>query len=191
MLGKLAEYDQAVETWSEYVERVNCFFDANDVKEERKRRSSSRLWGRQFTNSQRRRRLWSGSVSIPRVRQAGESVAKVRLGASSAVRFCNFGDTLDTMIRDRIVCGIQTRRSTTPLERKGPEAADAIDIAVSKETAVKNSLDLQGAFPSHLRPPCTKPFYQQREVGLPRVSSRNASGVGSSDHMPKACPQKG
>ncbi|KAG8173743.1 hypothetical protein JTE90_023233 [Oedothorax gibbosus] len=36
MFGKLAEYDQAVETWSEYVERVNCFFDANDVKDEKK-----------------------------------------------------------------------------------------------------------------------------------------------------------
>ncbi|KAG8177452.1 hypothetical protein JTE90_008636 [Oedothorax gibbosus] len=36
MFGKLAEYNQAVETWSECVELVNCFFDANDVKDEKK-----------------------------------------------------------------------------------------------------------------------------------------------------------
>ncbi|KAG8173744.1 hypothetical protein JTE90_023234 [Oedothorax gibbosus] len=82
------------------------------------------------------------------------------------------------MIRDRIVCGIQNPEiQRRLLSEKDLKLQSAIDIAVSMETAVNNSLDLQVLLLSHLQPPCTKPFISRREVGLPRVSSRNASGV--------------
>ncbi len=39
-------------------------------------------------------------------RRVGESVATFVSELRSLLEFCNFGDTLEVMIRDRIVCGI-------------------------------------------------------------------------------------
>ena len=45
-----------------------------------------------------------------RTRQAGESVAAYLAELKRLSEHCSFGDSLDNMLRDRIVCGIQDQR---------------------------------------------------------------------------------
>ena len=33
-IGKLVDFDPAVETWQQYVERLEHFFEANEIREE-------------------------------------------------------------------------------------------------------------------------------------------------------------
>ncbi|KAG8174283.1 hypothetical protein JTE90_020770 [Oedothorax gibbosus] len=218
MFGKLAEYDQAVETWSEYVERVNCFFDANDVKDEKKASIFLTIVGPAVYKLLRslvapatvKEKTFTQIIDVlnthyspapseiverfrfnSRVRQAGESVATFVSELRRLSEFCNFGDTLDTMIRDRIVCGIQNPEiQRRLLSEKDLKLQSAIDIAVSMETAVKNSLDLQGA--ASLAPTAAvhKAFHQQKRSGAPKSVFKECIRCGSSDHMPKACPHK-
>ena len=41
-----------------------------------------------------------------RIRKSGESVAAFVAELRALAEFCNFGDTLEVMLQDRIVCGI-------------------------------------------------------------------------------------
>ncbi|KAG8179018.1 hypothetical protein JTE90_011965 [Oedothorax gibbosus] len=218
MFGKLAEYDQAVETWSEYVERVNCFFDANDVKDEKKASIFLTIVGPVVYKLLRslvapatvKEKTFTQIIDVlnthyspapseiverfrfnSRARQAGESVATFVSELRRLSEVCNFGDTLDTMIRDRIVCGIQNPEiQRRLLSEKDLKLQSAIDIAVSMETAVKNSLELQGA--DSLAPTAAvhKAFHQQKRSGAPKSVFKECIRCGSSDHMPKACPHK-
>ena len=74
-----------------------------------------------------------------RFRKPGESVASFVAQLRSLSEHCNFGDTLEVMIRDRLVCGInddaiQKRLLSEPkLTYKR-----AVELAQSLETADKN-----------------------------------------------------
>ena len=45
------------------------------------------------------------------VRRSGESIAAFTAELRSLGKFCNFGDCLDDMLRDRLVCGVADVRS--------------------------------------------------------------------------------
>ncbi|KAG8189319.1 hypothetical protein JTE90_021826 [Oedothorax gibbosus] len=152
MFGKLAEYDQAVETWSEYVERVNYFFDANDVKDEKKASIFLTIVGPAVYKLLRslvapatvKEKTFTQIIDVlnthyspapseiverfrfnSRARQAGESVATFVSELRRLSEVCNFGDTLDTMIRDRIVCGIQNPEIQRRLLRPTPTLSNS------------------------------------------------------------------
>ena len=59
--------------------------------------------------------------------------------------FCNFGDTLELMLRDRLVCGVNKEATQRLLLAESELTfAKALDIATSQETAAKNVLTLRG-----------------------------------------------
>ena len=77
-------------------------------------------------------------------RRVGESVATFVSELRSLLEFCNFGDTLEVMIRDRIVCGINDEAMQKRLLAEPKLTyARAIELAQSLEQADKNVKELK------------------------------------------------
>ena len=82
-----------------------------------------------------------------RSRKAGESIAAYVAELRHLAEFCNYGDTLDKMLRDRLVHGINNEgiqrkllQETSPLT-----FARALTVAQGAETAVKNLKEMQAS----------------------------------------------
>ena len=59
--------------------------------------------------------------------------------------FCNFGDSLELMLRDRLVCGINDETTQRLLLAEAELTyKKALEIATSQETASKNVQTLRG-----------------------------------------------
>ena len=134
MLGKIEQFEATKEDWPQYVERLNYFFEANSITGATKKRAillavigpASYKVLRSLVSPKK-----PGEVSYAdlvktltghfspapseivqrykfncRVRRPGESVAAFVAELRSIAEVCEFGDTLEVMLRDRIVCGI-------------------------------------------------------------------------------------
>ena len=78
-----------------------------------------------------------------RFRKPGESVAAFVLELRSIAKSCNFGDTLKTMLRDHIVCGINDAViQCRLLSEKALTFKTALELAQSMESAAKNLKEL-------------------------------------------------
>ena len=100
-----------------------------------------------------------------RTRHSEESVrsyvAELRI---SVTEHCNYGDTLNAMLRDRLVVGINNDRiQRRLLAEQQLDFAKALYIATSMETAAKNAQDIQasGGLPQKAINKVTK--HQSRE----------------------------
>ena len=75
-----------------------------------------------------------------RVRKPGESIAVFVADLCAPAEFCNFGASLDDMLRDRIVCGVNnTKIQQAFLSEKILTLKKALEVAQGLETAVKNA----------------------------------------------------
>ena len=84
-----------------------------------------------------------------RTRQAGESVAAYLTELKKLSEHCAYGDSLNDMLRDRIVCGIQDQRTQCRLLAETDltlKRARALEVAHAIESADKQVQELQ-----HLR----------------------------------------
>ena len=80
-----------------------------------------------------------------RFRRQGESVSTFVAELRAIAEFCNFGDTLKLMIRDRLVCGINDENTQRLLLAEKELTYDkASEIARSQEAAAQNVLTLRG-----------------------------------------------
>ena len=113
------------------------------------------------------------------MRKAGESVATFVSELRCLSEFCNFGETLEDMIRDRLVCGInddaiQKRMLAEPtLSYK-----KAVELALSMETAAQSMKELRlktGADVNH--------FPKQQEVHR-MTTTASTSGQGGTKSVP-------
>lgn len=79
-----------------------------------------------------------------RSRKPGESVAAYVAELRRLAEHCNYGDTLDKMLRDRFVWGIQDDKVQEKLLRT-PDLtfAQALSIAHSAKTAHKNLKEMK------------------------------------------------
>ena len=172
--GKVGAFNECLEPWASYVERLGHYFVANDVKEDGKKRAillsscgvNTYMIIRSLftpdlpaTKSFKEIVATAGTHFNPKpssivqrfrfnscVRKDGESVAKFVSQLRKLPEHCEFGDTLDKMLRDRIVCGIndvciQRRLLAEP----GLSLAKALELALALETADKDALTLKGA----------------------------------------------
>ena len=82
------------------------------------------------------------STHAPR-RKEGETVAEFIADLRKLFEHCKFADTLDDMLRDRLVCGIRDARTQRRLLAE-PELTfkKAFDLAQASETAEKNAKQL-------------------------------------------------
>ena len=80
-----------------------------------------------------------------RSRRDGESVATFIAELRSLAEFCNFKDTLEVMLRDRIVCGINDDAiQKILLFEPGLDYAKAVETAMNMETAARSVKELKG-----------------------------------------------
>uniref|UniRef100_A0A1X7T5X9 Retrotransposon gag domain-containing protein n=1 Tax=Amphimedon queenslandica TaxID=400682 RepID=A0A1X7T5X9_AMPQE len=73
----------------------------------------------------------------------GESIATYIAALRVIGEHCEFGPTLNDMIRDRLVCGVNDRAiQRRLLQQSKLDYKTAYDIAIAMESASKNALDL-------------------------------------------------
>ena len=162
--GQPGAFDGQVESFTAYVERVQIFFEANDVPA-RKRLSVflSIIGGTAYSLLRnllspvppKEKSLEAHYEPKPiviaerfhfhrRSQLPGESVAKFIAELRRLSIHCNFGAYLDEALRDRFVCGL---RSETTQKRllavPDLKLQDALDMATAMEAAATNSKALQ------------------------------------------------
>lgn len=173
VFGKVDEFDGSKEEWTQYVERVNHFFEANDIADAGKKRaillsvigsSTYALLRNLVSPAKPGEKSYDELVSVlkdhynptpsetvqrsrfnSRFRKPGESVATFVAELRALAEFCNYGSSLDKMIRDRVVCGIMNGKIQAKLLAENPETLSlkrAVEIAQSLETASKNAKEL-------------------------------------------------
>ena len=78
-----------------------------------------------------------------RIWQDGESVAVYVSELRVLAQYCNFGETLEVMLRDRIVCGINDQQTQKKLLAEKTLSFDrALEIALAVESATKEARDI-------------------------------------------------
>ena len=79
-----------------------------------------------------------------RSRKTGESVATFVAELRALAEFCNFGTTLEDMLRDRLVCGINDEHTQRRLLSEPTLTfKKALEVAQGLEMAAKNARTLQ------------------------------------------------
>ena len=190
-LGKLTEYDPEREEWGSYVERLEFFFTANDITdaEEKKAILLSSSGSKTYTlfrgltapakpddmTFAELVKLMKNHLS-PKPnpiaerfrfntcdRQPEESVANYVMELRRLTEHCEYGTSLNDMLRDRLVCGIKHDRIQQRLLSEGAELTleRALQIAQSVESAIKQSTVIQN--------------YQHRTEGVHKVSTQERS----------------
>ena len=133
-IGKLGEFRTEVEDWSQYVERMEFYFVANGVTGDAKKKaallsaigpSTYKLLRSLIAPTTVQDEGLAGLITAlrnhfepqpstivqrakfyGRSREKGETVAQYLSELRAIAALCNFGDKLDDMLRDRLVCGI-------------------------------------------------------------------------------------
>jgi len=132
--GKVNSFNPSQDEWPLYIEQLGHVFVANGITEEAKKRAvflsvigastykllssliaPEKLGDKEYTflvNKLSEHFTHAPSKIVERFKfhtrfcKPGESVTAFVSELRSIAKHCNFGDTLETMFRDRIVCGI-------------------------------------------------------------------------------------
>ena len=171
-LGRIEEFDSSREEWPQYEERLGHFFTANGITEVTVKRATlltvigpatykvlrnlvSPKKPGEVEFSELVKTLSEHFAPAPseiverfkfnsRIRKSGESVSTYVAELRALAANCNFKDTLDVMLRDRIVCGINdTATQKRLLAEPKLTFKKALDIARGLETAARNVKELK------------------------------------------------
>ena len=122
-LGRVDEFVSSRDDWPQYVERLEYFFVANGITDAGKKRVVI-LSVMGATTYKTLRNILSpvkpGEKTYAefhsRVRKAGESVSAYLAELRSLSKHCNFGESLNDVLWDRLVCGttVPYRRRSSP-----------------------------------------------------------------------------
>ena len=172
-LGRVEEFDGSKDDWPQYIERMEYFFEANSIDTAEKKRAFFLSVIGSATYKTLRNLLSPvkpGNKSYDqlvdtltnlfkpapseiverfrfhsRSRRQGESVATFVAELRSLAEFCNFKDTLEVMLRDRIVCGINDdAMQKRLLSEPRLDYAKAVETAMNMETAAQSVKELKG-----------------------------------------------
>ena len=208
--GKLEEFDPSSgEDWIQYVERMEFYFAANGVTDASKQQAillstigaqAYKVLRNLISPSTPTEKSFKELVEAmtkyfypplseivqrfkfnTRVRKPGESIATYIAELCTLSQYCNFGETLELMLHDRILCGIndaQTQKCL--LAEKNLTYAKAREIALALETALQGSKDIQSSMPQD---PVHKVSQQQAASG----SSVQCFRCGGTNHKAPQC----
>lgn len=166
--GHMSEFDSSVEEWTAYTERLDSYPIANDVTSEDKKQaillsvcgpSTYRLIRNLVAPQLPKSKSFADLVKLvkehyhPRpstlvmqfrfnscYQQQGEKLASFVARMRQLTEFCEFGGTLDEMLRDRLVCGVMDERIQRRLLTEVSLTFDkAYKIAQACESADENS----------------------------------------------------
>ena len=169
--GKIGEFDPEQDDWELYVERMNFYFVANNVTQEAKKKAIllTEMGGKayqvirnllvpstpgettfnQIVTLMQEHTKPPPSVIVQRFkfntrdRQPNESIANFMAALREIAQYCNYGSTLDEMLRDRLVSGVQNAVIQKKLlAEKDLTFKSALEIALALEIADKNAREL-------------------------------------------------
>ena len=125
-----------------------------------------------------------------RTQEQGEDIATFVSKLRELAEHCDFKDTLDEQLRDRVVCGVSEERIKRRLLTKKLTFQKAFDIARNMETAGQNLSTVQSSS-STVANPATG-THQIREERKPRKTSTASAVVecsrcGGVNHTPAKC----
>ena len=221
--GCIGEFDISLEEQSSYTERLDHYMLANDVTDPGKKRSIL-LSTCGATTYKLIRNLTSPDLPISKtykeivdlvqahyqpkpsvmierlkfnskLRQTGESVSTFMTELRQSSQHCEFGESLNDMLRDRLVCGINDSRIQRRLfSEPNLTFQKAFDLALAMEIADKDTQDMQKA--THFQHSDVH-VLQQHKSSLKKksfpVSSRSSSVTGShcyrcgTSHLGQSC----
>ncbi|XP_043916150.1 LOW QUALITY PROTEIN: uncharacterized protein K02A2.6-like [Protopterus annectens] len=172
MLGSLVAYDCQTQTWEEFCEVLEHFFEANQITDAGRKRaillssvgsktyslmrnllSPDKPGDKSFTEltsllqshyNPKPSEIVQRFKFNSRTRVANETVTEYVAVLRELAQHCNYGDRLTEMLRDRLVCGIADDRIQRRLLAE-PELSfeKALKLAQAIETANKDIRDLQ------------------------------------------------
>ena len=207
LLGKLEPFDSDQEEWTQYVERLEQFFEANDLTGEgkaAKRRATFlsvigpapyKLLRSLLSPAKPTDKTFEELVAVltehynprpsevmqrfrfnSRSRKAGESVAAYVAELRRLAEFCDYGTTLDKMLRDRLVWGINDDKTQAKfLQEKELDFQKALTIARSYESADRNMKELKA--PSAEGKVKTEPVAVHKMSGKRRITTTATSAT--------------
>ena len=209
--GTLCAYDSNKEDWQSYVERLELFFTANDVNDAEKKRAilltscgietyqlfkgltaPAKPVEKTFnelvilmTNHENSKRnpIAERFQFNMRYRKAGETVSQYMAELRRFSQYCEYGNSLDNMLRDRLVCGINHDRTQQRLLSEGASLSleKAIDISLSLESAIKQAAVIQ----SECKPPSEAVSKIEQKISRSQgTKCFRCDNV----HNPKLCP---
>jgi len=173
-IGKIEEFNQDTEVWTQYVERLEHFFVANDIEVEKKKKStllavceartyelirSLCLPDKPAVKSYCELKTLLENHMCPkpsvimkrfkfnsRFKLQSESVSTFIADLRKLAEHCEYGDQLADMLRDRLVCGIDDRKIQARLLADGNLDFKKVEAtALAMEAAARDTQDLQQA----------------------------------------------
>ena len=213
--GAVGPFNADREDWSSYIERLQQYFIANKVKEDKLRAILLSVSGAPtykvirnlaaprkptaFTFGELVEFVQSYYSPAPstivqhynintRVQKEGESVVEFVAELKKLLEHCQFNATLEDMLRDRLVCGIRDSRTQERLLSE-PDLSfkKAYDICMATEMAEKNARDLQPK--SQARSP-TQAVLAVNLSKSQRGGSLKCFRCNSTQHLAPKCPHK-
>lgn len=164
MTGQMPQFDDANDKWTSYVIRIESYFEANGIVDDAKKRAllvsalgtktidvlSGRCAPRKVNQlsyeetvkfleeffAPKPNEIAESFKFFSRIQKEDESAQRFILELRSLADRCNFGEMLDRMLRDRIVCGIrsvETQRAL--LARPKLTLQEAENIVLAAEAA--------------------------------------------------------
>ena len=172
IIGKVGPFEETLETWESYTERLGQYFIANDVHDDLKVPSLLSIIGPKYysllknlcaptkpsamTFDELIKKLTDHLSPKPseiaeryrfhkRDQAAGESVTMYMAELRRLAIHCEFGDSLNKTLRDRFVCGLKQEHIQKRLLAESKlDLEKAIQTALAMETASRDALELQG-----------------------------------------------
>ena len=172
--GFITEYDNTREDWLAYTERMQQYFAANNVKNAEQQwaillssvgASTYQLIKNLLAPCKPAERSFEELVNLikdhyqpppsesvqryifnTRIRKRGESIALYVAELRRLAEHCNYGDSLNEMLRDRLVCSINNneRLQRRLLAEASLTFKKAYDITLAMEAAERSAKELQG-----------------------------------------------
>ena len=172
--GTLSAFNPAKEHWTAYTERLQYYFIANEVKSDEKKRAILLSVCGPDTYKTIRGIVDAETLASTayneliemlkshydpkpsfivqrfkfynRTREAGETVSTFVATLRQIAEYCDYKETLNDMIRDRLVCGINHEGIQKKLlAEKNLTYEKALEIALAMETAEQGTKDLKSA----------------------------------------------
>ena len=170
LIGKIEEYNEN-DSWIEYTERLEQYFAANEITDNNKKRAvllsvcGAKTYKliRNLVNPRKpadksfvelvnlvKNHLNPRPSSIvyrfkfnSRFRQQGETIQQYVAELRNLSEHCDFGDQLEKMLRDRLVCGLNDEQIQRRLLAESQlEFKKAMELATAMEIADRNTRDL-------------------------------------------------
>ena len=173
LVGQLLPYDAGKSTWAEWIEVVENFVDLNEITDEAQKRTllitscgmpTYQLMRNLVQPSKPKDKTFKELVEVvqnhrdpkpsviterfrftTRVRKGGESVQDYITELRPFSQHCDYGENLDTVLRDRLVCGVNDMSVQRKLLSESSDMTlfVVLKTAVATEAGMKNVTDIR------------------------------------------------